>query len=224
MTYNNSANINDTGIINADGAGSFNGTNLDATGNTISSTNTNGDIVIAPDGTGTVSITAAPIVPSGDRADSLGSATNSWDNVYADGLTFDDGSNIMSVYEAGTWTPALNFNGGTTGITYSTQTGTYLRIGNLIQYNIAIVLTSKGTDTGLAQITGLSITPGDNSYGCLKYQKVTYSGVSVVALLRNSGGFNMLFQSLISAGAGSNLTDTNFANDTKLNISGTFTV
>ena len=63
MAYNNATNTKVTGIVNADGAGAFNGNNLDATGNTISSTDTNGDIVIAPDGSGAVSVTTAPIVP-----------------------------------------------------------------------------------------------------------------------------------------------------------------
>ena len=86
--------------------------NLFLDGNTISSTDTNGNVIIAPDGSGEVSVTAAPIVPSTDRADSLGSATNSWDNVYADGITFDDGTNVLGTYVATTsFTPVLNFGG-----------------------------------------------------------------------------------------------------------------
>ena len=134
--------------------------NITIDGNTISSTDTNGNVILAPDGTGTVSVTTAPIVPSGDRADSLGSATNSWDNVYADGLTFDDGSNIFDTYtEATSFTPAVEFGGGTTGITYTTQTGSYTRIGNLVWIFIQIVLSSKGTDTGVFTIEGLPFTP-----------------------------------------------------------------
>jgi hypothetical protein len=129
--------------------------NLFVDGNTISTTNTNGDLVLAPDGSGVISVTAAPVVPSGDRADSLGSATNSWDNVYADGLTFDDGSNIISIYEPGTWTPVLKFGGGSTGITYTNQIGTYIRIGVLIYFYANITLSSKGSSTGVATLSGL---------------------------------------------------------------------
>ncbi|MGH3054670.1 MAG: hypothetical protein ACRDL7_06800, partial [Gaiellaceae bacterium] len=38
------------------------------------------------------------------------------------------------------------------GITYSTQTGNYLIIGPLVWINLKIVLTSKGSSTGTAQI------------------------------------------------------------------------
>jgi hypothetical protein len=134
--------------------------NIRLDGNTISSTDTNGNIVLAPDGSGVISVTAAPVVPSGDRADSLGSATNSWDNVYADGLTFDDGSNILSIYEKGTFTPSLSFETETTPPVYDTQTGTYYRIGNLVIINIILVLTSKGTGSGNALISGLPYACG----------------------------------------------------------------
>ena len=132
--------------------------NITIDGNTISSTDTNGNIVLAPDGSGTVSVTTAPIVPSGDRADSLGSATNSWDNAYVDGLTFDDGTNVMANYSNSTFTPTLSFGGGTTGITYSTQTGNYFRIGDVIFIQLRINLTSKGSSTGVAAIGGLPFT------------------------------------------------------------------
>ena len=90
-------------------ASSFTVDNLLLDGNTISSTDTNGDVVLAPDGAGEVSVTSAPIVPSGDRADSLGSATNSWDNVYVDGLSFDDGTNVLGDYlGSASFTPGLS--------------------------------------------------------------------------------------------------------------------
>lgn len=133
--------------------------NIRVDGNTISSTDTNGNVVLAPDGSGTVSVTAAPIVPSTNRADSLGSASNSWDNVYADGLTFDGGTNILNSYTAlTTWTPTLAFGGSSTGITYSAMEGTYVRIGPLAIVGIFLALTNKGTSTGAATITGFPLS------------------------------------------------------------------
>jgi hypothetical protein len=133
--------------------------NLFLDGNTISSTDTNGNVIIAPDGSGEVSVTAAPIVPSTDRADSLGSATNSWDNVYADGITFNDGTDILGTYIGRTsWTPGISFGGGTTGITYAAQTGSYTRIGNLAFCTAAFTLSNKGSSTGNALMTGFPLT------------------------------------------------------------------
>jgi hypothetical protein len=60
--------------------------------------------------------------------------------------------------EGGTWTPAIKFGGNSTGTTYSTQTGSYTRIGNRVFIDGTIVLTDKGTSTGTAVIGGLPYT------------------------------------------------------------------
>jgi hypothetical protein len=39
------------------------------------------------------------------------------------------GANTLDDYEEGTWTPSLNFSGGTTGITYGDRQGRYIKIG-----------------------------------------------------------------------------------------------
>jgi len=54
MATQNASNINQQGIVYCDGSGAFTGNNLQAATNTISSTNTNGDIILSPDGTGGV--------------------------------------------------------------------------------------------------------------------------------------------------------------------------
>jgi hypothetical protein len=133
-------------------------------GSTISTLNTNGDLVLAPNGTGAVSVTTAPVVPSGDRADSLGSATNSWDNVYADGVTFDDGANILATYTDQTiWTPGIAFGGASVGITYTGVQGVYVRMGNIVFIYGRVVLSNKGSSVGLTTITGLPF-PVNGSY------------------------------------------------------------
>lgn len=157
VIQNSGISLDNSDVIS--GVTQLNVDNLRLDGNTISSTDTNGDIVLAPDGTGVVSVTDAAIVPSGDRADSLGSATNSWDNLYTNGVSFDDGTNTLSTFVASTsFTPVVEFGGGSTGVTYGDQFGTYTRIGNMVFVKIQIVLTSKGTDTGAVTITGFPLT------------------------------------------------------------------
>jgi hypothetical protein len=66
------------------------------------------------------------------------------------------------------WTPVLNFGGATTGITYSVQTGTYWRLGNgdIVVY-FSITLSSVGSATGAATITGLPVAANPTySGGC----------------------------------------------------------
>jgi hypothetical protein len=54
------------------------------------------------------------------------------------------------------WTPVLNFGGSTTGITYTYQRGSYQILGNVVLFEAMIRLSSKGSATGNAQITGLT--------------------------------------------------------------------
>lgn len=67
----------------------------------------------------------------------------------------------------GKFTPVLKFGGASTGITYDTNgtVGSWVLSGSLMIVNMTITLTSKGSATGAATITGLPaassfITPG----------------------------------------------------------------
>ena len=191
--------------------------NINIDGNTISSTDTNGNVIIAPDGTGTLSVTTAPIVPSGDRADSLGSATNSWDNVYADGLTFDDGTNILATFEDNTtWTPVLNFGGATTGITYNIQNGTFSRIGNLVFVRFHINLSNSGSATGDATITGLPVTSASSitqGINCVVWGAITTDSTAFTSIgctINSSTTILNLRQNPRDGSSGIALDDANF--------------
>jgi hypothetical protein len=77
-------------------------------------------------------------------------------NSAATGVT----SELLNDYEEGTWVPTLTFaTPGTLAVTYSTQTGNYIKVGNLVtaRYSILIVPAAlvKGTASGGLQITGL---------------------------------------------------------------------
>jgi hypothetical protein len=62
---------------------------------------------------------------------------------------------VPNIQTEGLWTPALNFGGATTGITYTTQVGRYVRSDDLITVWGSIVLSNNGSATGAATITGL---------------------------------------------------------------------
>lgn len=73
-------------------------------------------------------------------------------NTPASGMT----SQLLNWYEEGTWTPTAN------GITYSTATGKYTRIGNLVVCTFKIVFPTT-SDTNNARISGLPFTSGSFS-------------------------------------------------------------
>jgi hypothetical protein len=73
-------------------------------------------------------------------------------NTPAAGMT----SQLLNWYEEGTWTPAGN------GITFSSASGTYTRIGRLVTASFTVTFPVTA-NTSNAQATGLPFTAGANS-------------------------------------------------------------
>ena len=127
----------------------------------------------------------------------------------------------MSNYAPGTWSPVLAFGGASTGITYSTQQGEYTQIGNMVFYNIFLILTSKGSATGGATISLPSPATGGN----LTLATAGYwTSITLTTNYTSVGGYaqsNVL--NLVENGnnvASTALLNTNFANTTAIGISG----
>ena len=66
--------------------------------------------------------------------------------------------NTLDDYEEGTWTPLIHFGGGNGGMTYTTQQGTYTKIGDRICINCYIDLSAKGSATGVVSLASLPFT------------------------------------------------------------------
>lgn len=67
----------------------------------------------------------------------------------------DFGGTTLSHYEEGSFTPQLSFGGSSAGISYTVQSGNYVRVGKIVLLQCAITLNARGTGTGDAEITGL---------------------------------------------------------------------
>jgi hypothetical protein len=123
-----------------------------------------------------------------------------------------DGKN----YTDGSWTPALTFGGGTTGITYSLQEGFYRKLGEMNIITCRIVLTSKGSSTGSATITGVNVAAVVPQVGSTI--NFTVAGASVgfhpFAAITTST-INLMYHNT-SSSASAALTDASFANNTAL--------
>jgi hypothetical protein len=129
-------------------------------------------------------------------------------------------SQLLNWYEAGTWTPVLKFGGGTTGITYAIQLGSYTRVGRLVTITCLIVLSNKGSSTGIATVTGLPFSNAAGfqfvAQGSVCFESVTFAGQVAAQLPQNSSSINITQTSVL--GARSNLADTNFANASEFDI------
>lgn len=64
--------------------------------------------------------------------------------------------NTLDDYREGDAAPGIQFGGSSTGVTYDPANGgTYTKVGRLVTWSFRLVLSSKGTSTGPATITGL---------------------------------------------------------------------
>lgn len=69
------------------------------------------------------------------------------------------GANVLDDYEEGTWTPVIGGEGGTSGQAYTTQDGTYVKIGSTVFLLCTVQLSTKGTITGNVILKGLPFAP-----------------------------------------------------------------
>jgi len=126
----------------------------------------------------------------------------------------------------GTFTPTLTFGGASTGITYSNQEGRYTKIGNIVYISLDFTLSSKGTATGLARISGLPFTVGTLNTGGGICGVVYYENYATTFVHKDRFEENATFVSL----AKGNVTtvtqqaDTDFNNNTRLYIGGFYFV
>lgn len=112
------------------------------------------------------------------------------------------------------WTPILNFGGATTG-NVQTQSGLWQRTpeGGFRAYFL-ITLTTKGSATGNATITGLPVTCASSPSSIPLTSGSTMTGVTGVPLAKTNGSSaTVSLQQAVGTGL-ANLTDANFANGT----------
>lgn len=123
-----------------------------------------------------------------------------------------------NAYVEGTWTPVLNFGGATTGITYSTQTADYTRIGRVAYCTVEITLTNKGSAVGTATITGLPFT---SKSGTKANAPGLFVNMTSVESVNGQVGASSTTMTLFKTNAGTTAlaTDASFANNTTLQIS-----
>jgi hypothetical protein len=82
-------------------------------------------------------------------------------------------ANTLDDYEEGTFNAGIAFGGGTTGITYVTQAGAYVKIGRMVWCSFCIQTSSKGSSTGNLTLTGLPFTSSAvNSYFAVASQGI----------------------------------------------------
>jgi hypothetical protein len=181
-----------------------------------------------------------PVDPSNtfankDNAIDLGLSSVRWKDLYLSGGVYLGGTgaaNLLDDYEEGAWTPTLAFGGASTGITYTSRDGHYIKIGKQVTLHGSIILSSKGSSTGAATVESLPFTVGDNLSG------TTLEAGGIVSYSENFTGTIAVGGNSVSATDGttqlklkelqqtatqtSDLADSHFQNTTSFRFSITY--
>lgn len=149
--------------------------------------------------------------------------------VTPNGLTFNGdtaAANALDDYEEGTWTMGISFGGASVGVTYNFNTGRYTKIGRQVTAVGFLGLSSKGTSTGSATITGLPFTIAS---GTSNYSASNFAQMSVITYTGQMSGYGVVGNTTIllqttNAGSLTSLSDSNFANNSEIMVTFTYFV
>lgn len=135
-------------------------------------------------------------------------------NIEVAGISFDSGSNVLSQYEEGTFTPTFTFiTPGDLSVAYSSQVGSYIRIGDFVLVLIDVAFTPTfTTSSGIAIIntapfTNHTLTSGN--FTILTTASLPTNTLWVHTLL-GSGSTSFTFRSFLSTGSFTNITASEF--------------
>ena len=209
-------------------------TRKDAGGIKIATSPASGDYILTVDGTGTAArLNAANVFTSTAQFATTIGVGNATPSASGSGVTFpasqsaSTNANTLDDYEEGTWTMGITFGGAAAGVTYSANTGTYTKVGRKVTVAGFLFLSNKGSSTGGARITGLPFTVLDADSGytgaAIGYlENVTFADVPLCHTVRNATTLEL--REVTNAGVLTNLSNTDFANNSGIIIGLTYFV
>lgn len=124
-------------------------------------------------------------------------------------------------YAAGSWTPSLLFGGAAVGLTYTTQTGNYVRIGKRVIFDFQVLLSALGSSTGAATITGLPFAASAVSAGTFEcgFTAGLATATSISGYIQTTAVLNL---QIPGAAATANATNANFTASSNFTCTGTY--
>jgi hypothetical protein len=168
--------------------------------------------LVTPKSTTTIGVGAA--TPSASGAGITFPATQS---ASTDVNTLDD-------YEEGTWTPVFEGTTGSIGATASTVSGTYTKIGRQVTCYGEIVLTNKGSWTGVVRIAGKPFNSASTyvNVGSATLSNVNYTSGASLAVYMNTSATGFYIDTSSSGGARTVVSLANVANNSEFYFTFTY--
>jgi hypothetical protein len=128
--------------------------------------------------------------------------------------------NTLDDYEEGTFTPEITFAYASTGVTYASRSGSYVKIGRFVFFTLSISLSSKGSSTGQARVQVVPFGCSASSAGNFRGYGVT--SVDKLEIVIPYGSNYIELWETTNAGAQSVLTDADFTGTATFTISGSY--
>ena len=129
-------------------------------------------------------------------------------------------ANTLDDYEEGTWTPTITFATLSVGVTYSTQTAIYTKVGRIVHFSGRIDLSSKGTSIGGAAIAGLPFAANTGAASVGFQSSIAPSGSQAILTIDGT----TLIVRYASTTTTAQSTDSDFSNSSIIIFSGTYAV
>ncbi len=122
------------------------------------------------------------------------------------------------------FTPTFVFGGAAVGMTFTTQTGHFVRRGSLVTFTATVTLSAKGSSTGTATVRGLPYDQAyDTPYATWWTSLTSGVGDTFLQALGIGGGKIINLYDMAGGDAG-NLTEGDFEDTSSIRLSGTYMV
>lgn len=134
--------------------------------------------------------------------------------------------NTLDDYREAVFTPTISFGGASVGITYSSQSGFFTKIGREVHFRLIIGLTAKGSSTGAASIDDLPFNSNAtvNNFSAVSMRPRNTSFADMMQGFISTNTSSISLEEITNAGTVTSLDDTNFTNTSSFIISGSYMV
>lgn len=127
-------------------------------------------------------------------------------------------------YITGTFTPTYTAGGASTGVTYSTQTGTYTKIGRLVFFTLRVTLSNAGSAAGAVAYAALPFAAASRDFSVSVSFYNSFSGLTGAPVGFIASGASSISMRQTGAATVANITQANITNTADIIISGSYEV
>lgn len=136
-------------------------------------------------------------------------------------------ANTISDFEVNTFTPSLSFANTSIGLTYTSRSGRYTKVGDMVFFSAYIVINSNGSSSGLARLEGLPFQASTTDSSMEWIVNVTVTGgvlgsnLALIGRIKADTASEVLIQYQNSTGH-TNITETELTDGASIFVTGTY--